>query len=110
MAISPGIHFIGRSLAHVFLSCLVTFAILFSISDQLGIISKSSLFLLNIALYLLGVFVAKPLVDDYRSSRTAKALGAKLPPRINLGAVKVLKKIRESFETGYPGDFGDFHC
>lgn len=105
MAISPGIHFIGRTLAHVFLSCLVTWAILFSISDRLGSISKSSLFLLSITLYLLGVFVAKPLVDDHRNSRMAKALGATLPPRVDRG---VLKKSIENFETGYPGEFGGF--
>lgn len=105
MAISPGIHFIGRTLAHVFLSCLVTWAILFSISDRLGSISKPSLFLLSITLYLLGVFVAKPLVDDHRNSRMAKALGATLPPRVDRG---VLKKSRENFETGYPGEFGGF--
>ena len=105
MTISPGIHFIGRTLAHAFLPCLVTYAILFSISDRLGTISKSSLFLLSITLYLLGVFVAKPLVDDQRNSKTAKALGAVLPPRVDR---EVLKKSRKSFETDYPGDFGDF--
>ena len=105
MTISPGIHFIGRTLAHAFLPCLVTYAILFSISDRLGTISKSSLFLLSITLYLLGIFVAKPLVDGHRKSRMAKALGAELPPRVDR---EVSKKSRENFETSYPGDFGGF--
>lgn len=97
-------------MARVFLFCLVTSTILFHISGRLDIcVSKPSLFLLSIILYLLGVFVAKPLVDDHWDLRTAKALGAKLPPPVNLGLVKGLKKTKENFETGYPGGFSDFH-
>ena len=111
MEISPGIHFVTQTLARVLLSCLVTFAILFSISNRLGIIcvSKSLLFFLSITLYLVCIFFVKPLVDDHRNSRTAKALGAKLSPRIGLGLVEVLKTTRDNFETGYPGEFDDFH-
>jgi len=111
MEISPGIRFAGQALTRILLSCLVTFAILFSITDRLGVIciSKSLLFFSSIILYLLCVFFAKPLVDDCRSWKKAKALGAKLPPRIALGLIEVLKKTKQNFETGYPGEFDDFN-
>jgi len=110
MEISPGIRFATQTLARVLFSCFVTFTILLSILNRLGIvyISKSLLFLWSIALYLLCIFFAKPLVEDRRNSRTAKVMGAKLPPRIALGLVEVLKKTRENFKTGYPGEFDDF--
>jgi len=110
MEISPGIRFATQTLARVLLSCFVTFAIFFSILNRLGIVcvSKSLLFFLSITLYLLCIFFVKPLVEDSRNSRTAKALGAKLPPRIALGLVEVLKKTRDNFETGYPGEFDGF--
>jgi len=104
MGTLPAFRLIGQTMA----SCLVTFAILFAITDRLGIIClpKLLVFVMSIALYLLCIFLVKPLFDDYRNSRMAKSLGAKLPPRIDLGLVEVLRK---TIRMGYPGKFDDLY-
>ncbi|KAF5354751.1 hypothetical protein D9756_005648 [Leucocoprinus leucothites] len=105
MGISPGVRFIGHSLAQFLLPCLIAFGSLTVITDRLAVsLPKPILVLLSAAPRLLYLFV-KPSIDNRRNSKTARTLGASLPPHIDIKSADVTRRAVENFKTGYPVEF-----
>ncbi|KAJ3573840.1 hypothetical protein NP233_g2179 [Leucocoprinus birnbaumii] len=102
MGISPGFVFIGRSLAQFLLPCVITFGTLVVITDRLAISFPRPIFVLFSVIPRLTYLFVKPSIDNRRNSKTAKTLGAILPPHIDVRSSEVASKLVANLKTGYP--------
>lgn len=103
MTISPGLDFIGRSLAHLLFPCIVAYGMLTVICDLLALTAPSWVLVFLSLVPRLLYFLLKPFLNDRNNSRDAKAHGAVLPPHIGVNSVEASKQFIENFKSGYPG-------
>ncbi|KAJ7165554.1 cytochrome P450 monooxygenase pc-3 [Mycena crocata] len=114
MDIPPGIVYLAHTLPFTLLPCAITYAFL---TRVLPILDFSPLPLWS---RILAALVAQPagivllyLHNNHRQAREAASLGAVQIPLVHdkwPGSLSLLSAARESFKSGYPGDFLQDWC
>ncbi|KAF5354945.1 hypothetical protein D9756_005644 [Leucocoprinus leucothites] len=102
MILTPGIDFIARTSFDFILPCGVAYATLILGGGYLGLDTpKWAAAVLSFALRL-GYIVSKPWVEEYQNSRTARANGAVLAPRVKENHIELVQDLVRELDHGYP--------
>jgi hypothetical protein len=103
MGISPGLQFIGRSLVQFLAPCLITFGTLVFITNGVAFPLPGWLVVV-LSIFPHFIFLRmKSSIDNHRNFSAGRALGAAMPPHIDVRPIDASKRAVENFKTGYPG-------
>lgn len=103
MLLSPGLEFIGQSLAYLLLPCVIIFGSLTVLCDFLALPIPRWALVIGTLFSRLAYLRLKPSLENRKNAKNAKAFGAVLPPHIHDGQLEAINKVMENFKSGYPG-------